>query len=182
MFQELLEQYGIADKPTTVRNPQSNAICERMHQTVANTLRTLLHIHPPRTQLQAEQLINNSLATTMHATRCSVSRTLQNSPGSLVFQRDMFIDVPLIADLEAIRHKRQLLVDDNVRRMNLKRREHRYAIGDLVYVRKHDANKLDPRMIGPYPITQVYTNGTVDIARNPFVNERINIRHLIPKK
>ena len=35
-FQTLLQQQGISDKPTTVKNPQANAICERMHQTMAN--------------------------------------------------------------------------------------------------------------------------------------------------
>jgi transposase InsO family protein len=37
-FQVLLEQYGIEDVPTSVRNPQANAVCERMHQVVGNIL------------------------------------------------------------------------------------------------------------------------------------------------
>jgi transposase len=31
-FQILLQQYGIEDVPTSVQNPQANAVCERMHQ------------------------------------------------------------------------------------------------------------------------------------------------------
>ena len=33
--------------------------------------------------------------------------------------------------------------------------------------------------MGPYPITEVYTNGTVRIQKG-IVNERVNIRRLTP--
>ena len=47
-FQAMLQRVGIDDAPTTSRNPTTNAICERMHQTVASILRTLTHKYPPR--------------------------------------------------------------------------------------------------------------------------------------
>eukprot|EP00804_Cyclotella_cryptica_P019384 CCRYP_018955-RA/>CCRYP_018955-RA protein AED:0.46 eAED:0.51 QI:0/0/0/1/0/0/2/0/88 len=37
-FQCLLELFNIKDVCLTCKNPQSNAICERMHQTVGNVL------------------------------------------------------------------------------------------------------------------------------------------------
>jgi transposase InsO family protein len=40
-FQHMLEQYDIQPQPTTVKNPQANAICECMHQAVGNSLRIL---------------------------------------------------------------------------------------------------------------------------------------------
>jgi hypothetical protein len=46
-FQWLLEIFSITDICSTSKNPQSNAICERMHQTVTNVLRTLEHTNPP---------------------------------------------------------------------------------------------------------------------------------------
>jgi hypothetical protein len=42
-FQQMLITNGIQSINTTVKNPQSNAICERMHQTVENMIRTRLH-------------------------------------------------------------------------------------------------------------------------------------------
>ena len=47
-FQTLLENCHIRDVCTSAKNPQSNAVCERMHQTLGNVLRTLLHGEPPR--------------------------------------------------------------------------------------------------------------------------------------
>ena len=34
------EAYGLKRKPTSKRNPQANAILERIHQTLGNILRT----------------------------------------------------------------------------------------------------------------------------------------------
>ena len=39
-FEESLEEYGIEKKTITTRNPQANAILERVHQTIGNILRT----------------------------------------------------------------------------------------------------------------------------------------------
>ena len=45
---------AIKSVPTTVKNPQSNAICERMHQTVANVLRCVMRTKELTPQQQAE--------------------------------------------------------------------------------------------------------------------------------
>ena len=40
-FQQLIkEEYDIEAKPSSKRNPQSNAILERIHQTIGNMIRT----------------------------------------------------------------------------------------------------------------------------------------------
>ncbi len=45
-FQNLLQNCHTRDVCTTAKNPQSNAVCKRMHQTVVNFLRTLLQEEP----------------------------------------------------------------------------------------------------------------------------------------
>jgi transposase InsO family protein len=41
-FQSMIKNdYGIKGKPITVRNPQANAIVERVHQVIGNIIRTL---------------------------------------------------------------------------------------------------------------------------------------------
>ena len=39
-FKELCNTYGIERKPTTIKNPQANAILERVHGVLANMMRT----------------------------------------------------------------------------------------------------------------------------------------------
>jgi Integrase zinc binding domain len=98
-FQQMLLLNGIQDVTTTIKNPQANAICERMHQTVGNLLRSLLHSYLPQNVANANELIDSALATAMHALCATVHRSLEVSPGALVFHRDMFLNIPLHADL-----------------------------------------------------------------------------------
>lgn len=181
-FQFMLQQHGIIDTPITVRNPQANSVCERMHQTVGNILRIFTRITPAATFGQAARIVDDALATCMHAMRCAHSRALGESPGSLVFRRDMLMDLPILADLQAIQNKRQQLIDYNAQRQNQKRIDYDYKVGDEVLVKNDDPGKLEPRAYGPYLVTQVHTNGTIVIRRNDQVLERLNIRRVIPYK
>ena len=120
-FVRLLEQTGIKDVAITACNPQSNAICETMHQTVGNILRTLLYTHPPTDVEQAQDLVDEALSTASHALRMAVTRLLGASPGAITFGRDMLLDIPVIADWQLIRDKRQVLINENLCRQNQQR-------------------------------------------------------------
>jgi hypothetical protein len=80
-----LEIFSIKDICSTSKNPQSNAICERMHQTVTNVLRTLVHTNPPQNMTQARDIIDDALATAMHAMQTTIATTLGSMPGALAF-------------------------------------------------------------------------------------------------
>ena len=67
-----------------------------MHQTVGNVLRTLLHGEPPRNINTAKEFVDEALSIAMHAMRAGIHSTLGRSPGSLVFNRDMFLNIPLM--------------------------------------------------------------------------------------
>jgi hypothetical protein len=104
-FQDTLElSNGITDVPSAIKNPQANVICERMHQKVGNVLCTLLACSSVTQQGIAgtNAMMNTCLAMAMHATRASRrvhrhrSLLQKSSSGALVFQRDMFLDIPLV--------------------------------------------------------------------------------------
>ena len=119
----LLVRHGIIDVPTTSRNPQGNSVCERMHQVVADVLRSNMGGKPFQTLDQATNMLEDALATAVHANRCSFTKALGATPGEVVFGRDMLLDLPIMVDLVRIQSKRQLLIDENLRRQNSKRRE-----------------------------------------------------------
>ncbi len=52
-----------------------------MHQTVTNVLRTLVHTNPPCNMTQAKDIIDDTLASAMHAMQTSVATTLGSTPG-----------------------------------------------------------------------------------------------------
>ncbi|MGH7954529.1 MAG: hypothetical protein ACREOZ_01060 [Gloeomargaritales cyanobacterium] len=176
-FQHVLRANGILDSGITARNPQANAICERMHQVVGNSLRALIHNHPPQNFLQASEAVECCLAAAMRALRITVHSTLKISPGAAVFRRDMLLPVETIADWEIIQHNKQALIDANNRRENLRRFRHDYEIGDQVFILQSEKGKLQAKTQGPYAIQRVHANGTVTILRGTFL-ERINIRRL----
>ena len=141
----MLQRTGIEDVPTTVKNPQLNAICERMHQTVGNILRTTTNARQGAANMQvAVQSVHDALATAMHVMRCAVSRSLGVAPGNLVFQRDMFLELPLVADLVTIQERRQVLINENLRRQNSKRREWIYEVGQQVLIKADNPSKMQP--------------------------------------
>ena len=45
-FEHLCDSYGINRKPTTVKNPQVNAILQRVHQVIGQMLHTAKSIWP----------------------------------------------------------------------------------------------------------------------------------------
>ena len=179
-FQSTLIINGIKPCPTTVKNPQANDICERVHQTVANAIRAEILATPPVNVGSAIEMVDTILASASYAVRSTIHKTFGISPGAWAFGRDMLLPIPIVTDLATIRAKRQTLIDENLRKENLRRRFHDYQPGDEVLIRVKDPSKLDARQIGPFVIEQVHTNGTVTIARGPNVYERINVRRLHP--
>ncbi|MGH3053396.1 MAG: hypothetical protein ACRDL7_00275, partial [Gaiellaceae bacterium] len=178
-FQHVLRANGVLDSGITARNPQANSICERMHQVVGNSLRTLIHAHPPQTYLQATEAIDCCLAAASRALKIAVHTTTKISPGAAVFHRDMLLPVETIADWELVQRNKQALIDGNNRRENLRRFRHDYEVGDEVFILRTNKGKLQTKTEGPYDIQRVHSNGTVTILRGTFL-ERINIRRLKP--
>jgi len=182
-FQLPLAANNIRCKTTTSHIPQGNSICERMHLIVAQVLRVLLDSTPrPSNYLEAGQLIDRALAITMHAMRCTASTALNGqTPGSLVFSRDMLVNIPFVADFLALQNSRQLQIDKRLLRANASHISHDYKVNDLIMARDNSANsKLAPVWIGPFPISQIHTNGNVTFRRPNGVIERRNIRQIKP--
>jgi hypothetical protein len=114
--------------------------------------------------------------------QAGVHSTLGSSPGNLVFNRDMFLNIPLIADWHAITQRRECLIHENLMRENQKRRGYIYAPQQMVLKKKWKPKKLGKRTSGLYKIVQVNVNGTVTIQLRPGLTERINIRQIKPCK
>ena len=183
-FQQMLQRNGIKSVSTTVKNPQSNAINERIHLTIQDILRTYLNANSEAltTQhLNLQVVIDHVLASTRYALRTAINRAIGTSPGAVVFSRDMFLPIPVIANIEALRQRKQARVNYNLLAQNQRRHAHDYQVNDMVVIVDTDVKrKLAPRTSRPFRVTQVHTNGTVVIERRPNVFERINIRRLRP--
>ena len=130
--------------------------------------------------MEAELLVDTALQKAAYTMRATVHTTLKATPGSLVYQRDMILNIPVVADLLDITARRQQLIDERTMAENRKRISHDYQPNDQVLVLVYKPDKLEPRARGPYRILHTHVNGTVTIRRSPTVTERINIRRLRP--
>ncbi len=73
----------------------------------------------------------------------------------------MFLNVPLIADWQAIACTCEYHVNENLQHANRKRRQFDYATGQQVL--KHNPTKLGVKTEGPYNIERVHVNGNLTI-------------------
>jgi transposase InsO family protein len=101
-FQNILTINGIQDVPTTVANPQANTVNERLYQTVANIMHTMLQIIQANNHAEALNIVDKCFATGRYVVRAAVHRVLKVSPRTMVFFCDMILPIPLIADFELI--------------------------------------------------------------------------------
>jgi hypothetical protein len=63
---------------------------------------------------QARDKIDNALAIAMHAMQTTIATTLGITQGALAFAQDLFLNVPLIADWQAIAPTREHYVNENL--------------------------------------------------------------------
>ena len=176
-FVPLLQDFAIKPTCTTIKNPQSNAPVERIHQVVGQ----MMAAQDLKTRIF--DFINPwgpILTSVAWAIRAAHHSTLGYTPAQLVFGRDMVFNMKTIINWKDISERKQAQVDKDNLRENKKRIDYDYQIGSQVYVTVDGIKrKLDAPKTGPFPITEVFTNGTVRIQKGR-VNERINIRRLEP--
>ena len=97
-------EYGIKAKCATTSNTQENSILERIHQVIANLVRTsdLKNIY-----LDKDDPWSGILSATTFAVRNTYHTTLQDKTGQLVFGLYIILNTPFIADWEAIRLRKE---------------------------------------------------------------------------
>ena len=138
--QMLINDYGIKRKPITVRNPQANAIVERIHQVIANMIRTF---ELETNYLDKDDPWKGILSATAFAVRSTYHTTLKKTPGQLVFGRDMIFNIKHVANWEYIRQNKQKMIEKNNKAENAKRVAYSYKEGDLVLLLRGTENKYE---------------------------------------
>ncbi|OWZ02754.1 Pol Polyprotein [Phytophthora megakarya] len=169
-FQELLRSYGIKAQPITAKNPQANAICERVHLAIGNVLRC-------HEGADWRKVIYYAA----FAVRASYHSILNASPGQLVFGQDMISRQLHDANRSYVSKRRfnAILADND--RENDKRLEHFYKASDQVILRipKHFRAKLKRVADGPFLIKTVHDNGTVTLDKGT-TQQQVSFRRIFP--
>ena len=176
-FVPLLKDWAIKPVCTTIKKPQANSPIERIHQVLRDMLLTKNLTEETFDYLDP---FGHILASVAWAVRASYNSATDATPAQLVFGRDIMFNLQTLVDWKHLSLKKQQSTDVATLRENKHRKDYDYQIGSQVYIIKDGIfRKLDSPKLGPYPVTDVFTNGTVRVQRGP-VNERINIRRLEP--
>jgi hypothetical protein len=177
-FQSLCNTFGIKCKFTSVKNPQANAILERIHAVLGNMLHT--------SKLNMAEFVKASdidvfMSDNAWAFCFTYHTVLKAFLGAAIFGPDMLFDIPFMADWQKIREHRQQLTDLNHAHENKGRIHFDYKVGQTVLLRKEGILRSAESRYHkrPWLITSVHTNGTITVqCRNKI--DRMNIRRVKP--
>jgi hypothetical protein len=166
----MLKSYGIESKPKTAKNPQANALCERIHLDIMN----MVHCYPDVDWKKSVQYA-------AFAIRAGYHTILNSSPCPLLFGQDMMTRELFHTNWNYLSKRRFLqMVKDNDRE-NKTRINHIYQIGDTVMCRIPSIGRKKTEQLakGPFIIKEIYDNGTVLLDKGS-VEDRVHIRRLFP--
>ena len=97
-------KYGITYKPSTLVNPMSNAVLERIHQVLGNLVQTLSISTQP--YVDENDPWTGILAAAAFAILSTTNSQKGYSPGKLIFGRDMILPIKHRADWKLIRQQK----------------------------------------------------------------------------
>ena len=170
----MTQEYGLINKPTTIKNTQANSINKQVYAVFGNMLRAFM-LSPNSNLSEPQSTIDSFISDASFAIRSSYHTTLKATSSAAIFGRDMLFDVPFIADWEEIGHPRRLRVEKDNKRENRRQTPHTYNVGDYCMIRNDEVKRKSAAKYSvPYIITD---NGNVHIQCGQ-VLERINIRRL----
>ncbi len=178
-FETLCNSYGIKRKPTTIKNPQENAIYECIHQVLEMMMRISgIDMAKSVEPADIDTFIDNA-ARAIHSTYHTV---LKASQGAAIFGRDMLFDISFIADWKQIQEHRHHKTDLSNECENKTQVDYNYKeVGGKILIRKdgilRKAESLSRKE--PWTITTVHMNGTIRIQCRTKL-ERINIWKVTP--
>jgi hypothetical protein len=161
-FEYLCESYGIRRTPTTIKNPQANAIPEHLHQVLTQMLRTAeLNMAKSVTSDDINVFLDNAAWAI-----CSTYHTvLKASPGAAIFRRDMLFGIPFIANWNKIGDYRQRQTNLNTAHKNSTQVDYDYKVEDKVQLRQDSILRKaeSPYRKKTWTVTTFHMNGTIRI-------------------
>ncbi len=167
-------------KPTSVKNPQMNAILKRIHVVLGNMLRT--------SELDLAKMVKPSdidvfLSDAAWAVCSTYHTVLKASLGAAIFGQDTLFDIPFIADWKKIEEHRQQLTNLNNARESKGRIDYDYKVGQKVLLRKEGilSNAEFRWHKKPWLITSVHMSITITVQRGNKI-DRMNIGKVKPFK
>ena len=150
VFSSMLTRNRIKSVPTTLKNPQSNAIVERMHQSISTMIAISLKENPPIKFEDVLSLVFTKCMAAQYAIRSTVNAiSLNKTPGELAFGRDMILQIPSNVNWEELFKCKQTRIEQNSEKENQSRKSHDYKVGQRILIlnKNQHKSKLEPTVL-----------------------------------
>ena len=128
----MANDYGILCNSITIRNPQANAIVERLHQTIGNIMHTF---NIQEMGLDNENPWEGILSSTVFAIWSTAHTTTQHTSSQLVFGRDAILNINQEANWQLVEQHIQALINKADKKENRQRHSHVYHAEDKVLLK-----------------------------------------------
>jgi hypothetical protein len=169
----LLKDFSIKPTVTTIKNPQSNAVVECIHQVIDSMIKTQ--------QLEDQVLdyidpFGEVLASIAWAIHSSYHRMLEVILAQLVFGCDMIFNIKTVVNWDLICKQKQSQVDFDNSRENKHHITYDYKVGQKVYLINTDIKcKCQAPHEGPYEITDMYLQMEQFILKKALVMNELTL-------
>ena len=101
--------------------------------------------------------------------------------GQLVFCCDMFMPIEATINWNSIREHKEAAIRKSNEQENSKRIHCQFEKGDWLTIQKPDIlRKLSVPRLGPYKVLKHHMNGDITYRKEPFVDNKVNIRQPYP--
>ena len=106
-----LKKNNIQSIPTTVKNPQANAIVGQMHQTISTRIAISLKENPATKFEDVSSLVMRKCKVAQFVIRATTHSTLKFSPGELAFGRNILHPFSTQVNWEELLKKKQETIE-----------------------------------------------------------------------
>ena len=138
----------------------SNAVLERIHRVLGNLVRTY---NITQAYVDEDDPCLGILDASAFLIFSTTNMMKVYSPDQLIFVCDIILSIKNTVDWELICQKKKTQINKDNILENRDRVDHDYKVGDNFMLTKHTAYKYETPYMGPFVITQCFTNGMVKL-------------------
>ena len=113
----------------------------------------------------------------------SFNGVLLISPGSWVFQHDMILNIPLITDLQLIHQRRQVIINERLRRINFRHQSYDYKYFWIILLLWMIVDEVLILLFKYMPMVQllfnalcILQNELIFVVSNLFIGKRFSLK------
>ena len=164
-------------KPTNISpyTLTTNSIIKATHKIIGQVTLSQLLLHPPSSINEANFILHEAVTMVMHTLHCTPNCSLGNyTPGALVFQCDMFLNLPLFTDIVTLTCSCQAQIDQSLLHIKAHHIPHEYKINKLNHFVMGPSIffKSTPTIVSPSPMVQ-FLNALVSIILVHFTHHKL---------